>query len=943
VLEDAYLVRDPHTDDESIQVVMRDVTQQRRTELALQASERRFRETLEGIQLAAVQLDPKMRIIFCNNALLELTGWERDEILGRDWMEVFVPLDWHDRLLQDFPLDELNGAALERHYENPILTRDGERRFLIWNNTQLLDENNRLMGVTCIGQDITERRMAEEAMIESETKYRTLVEMFPFSVLIFVDDLVVFVNETTLHTLRLQSDVQILGTDALRFVAARERDRMTRYTEMRKDFDADAPLQYESVFQRADGEEFPTEVHVREVTFRGQFALQFLVIDITERQRAQQAVRESERKYRDILESIQEGYYEISTEGLFTFFNPALCRMLGYTPDEMLGLSYTRLYNSDEGRQRAYEAYAHVYRTGVDLQLLDWSLVRKDGASAFFEISIGPMRVSGDSGASNGASGSISGFRGIVRDVSDRKQAESALREAEGRYRELFENANDIVYTHDLEGRFTALNKAGEEISGYTRDEAMELHVNDVLATQYSSLASDMFERKLNESAITRYEAEIINKSGARIPVEISTRLIYKDGAPVGVQGIARDITERRQAEEERQRLEAQIQHSQKLEGLGVLAGGIAHDFNNLLVGILGNAGLAMSRMQPNDAARGFVRKVEDTAQRAAELTNQMLAYAGKGTFVKRPLNLSNLAREMGQLLAASISKNVALQYDCDPAIPMVEGDSAQIHQVILNLVTNASDAVGDKPGTIILRTFTANIGTDFKSEAYLNEEVAPGRYVCLEVTDTGCGMPPETQARIFDPFFSTKFTGRGLGLAAALGIVRSHGGAVSVRSTPGKGTTFRVYLPVCGSTATSHAINQPVDTDPFRTWRTTGLVLIVDDEETVRAVAEETLHEVGFETRTANDGAEAVAIFSEQPQSFTAVLMDLMMPAMNGNQAIEELKRIRPDVPVILSSGYTAEDAGGSVRKHARTAFIQKPYAPTQLLKLLQSLLADA
>ena len=933
VLEDAYLVRDAHTEDESIQVVMRDVTQQRRAELALKASERQFRETLESIQLAAVQLDPKMRIVFCNDALLGLTGWQRDEVLGRDWMELFVPHDWHDRLIQEFPLDEMESEEIRGRFENPILTREGERRFIIWNNTRLLDENNRLIGVTCIGQDITERRMAEEAMMESEQKYRTLVEMFPFSVVIFVDGLVVFVNETALHMLRIQSDGLILGTDAIQFVADPERERMLLYTEMRRRYDPDAPEQYQTVFLRADGEEFPAEVHVREVTYRGQSALQFLVIDITDRLRAQQAVRESERKYRDILESIQEGYYEIDLEGLFTFFNPALCRMLGYTPDEMLGMPYARLYGDEEARKRAYDAYAHAYHTGVDMQLFDWSLVRKDGTRAFFEISISLVREDVDK---------ASGFRGIVRDVTDRKRAENALREAEGRYRELFENANDIVYTHDLEGRFTAFNKAGETVSGYTREEVMILTIDEILAPEYREVAREMFRRKLDDGSNTRYETEIISKTGQRVPIEISTRLIERDGQPVGVQGIARDITERKRAEAEREKLEAQVQHSQKLEGLGVLAGGIAHDFNNLLVGMLGNAGLAMSRMEPDAPARSFVQKIEATAQRAAELTNQMLAYAGKGSFVKRPLNLSELAREMGQLLAASISKNVALQYDCDPTLPMVEGDSAQIHQVILNLVTNASDAVGEKPGAITLRTFACDIGPDFKTEAYLNEEVKPGRYVCLEVKDTGCGMPPETQARIFDPFFSTKFTGRGLGLAAALGIVRSHGGAVSVRSNPGAGTTFRVYFPACGSVAGHHASTGPLHADPFRTWRTSGLILIVDDEETVRAVAEETLHEVGFETCAASDGAEAVEMFSDNPQRFTAVLMDLMMPAMNGNQAIEELKRIRPDVPVILSSGYTAEDAGSSARRHSKTAFIQKPYAPSQLLTLLQSLLAE-
>ncbi|MCX5768755.1 MAG: PAS domain S-box protein, partial [Candidatus Hydrogenedentes bacterium] len=477
----------------------------------------------------------------------------------------------------------------------------------------------------------------------------------------------------------------------------------------------------------------------------------------------------------------------------------------------------------------------------------------------------------------------------ITRDITEQKVAEKALRESEERYRELFENANDVIYTHDLDGRFTSLNKAGERLSGYTREEAVQMDVLSVIAPEYVQRAAEMIASKLDSEDPTQYELEIIIKDNRRVLLEVSTRIIYKDGLPNSIQGIARDITERRKAEEDRKRLEAQIQHAQKLEGLGVLAGGIAHDFNNLLVGMMGYAGLALTKLTPESVAYGYVERIEATAQRAAELTNQLLAYSGKSTFIIRPLNLSTLAVEMGRLLSASISKKAILKYNCSPDLPLIHGDAAQLHQVIMNLITNASDAIGDEPGVISISTRTIKADRTYLSKTFLNDNLGDGLYVCLEVSDTGCGMDATTLQRIFDPFFTTKFAGRGLGLAAVLGIVRGHKGAIKVYSEPSNGTTFKILFPATAFDADG-ADGESGDAARAKNvlagWQGSGTLLVADDETTARQVAKDALETYGFKVIGAVNGKEAVEMFQQHQDEIVAVLLDLMMPVMSGEEA---------------------------------------------------------
>jgi len=392
------------------------------------------------------------------------------------------------------------------------------------------------------------------------------------------------------------------------------------------------------------------------------------------------------------------------------------------------------------------------------------------------------------------------------------------------------------------------------------------------------------------------------------------------------------DVTETRRDEEARDRMQSNILHAQKLESLGVLAGGIAHDFNNLLVGMLGNSELALMDIPAESRARTYLKDVVLSAQRAAELCMQMLAYSGKGRFVVRVLDLNEIVREMLSLLKVSISKKAVLKTRLSAIPPLFEGDATQMRQILMNLITNASDALADQPGVITITTGVASSDATYLENSTLSHELPEGNYAFVEISDSGEGMVPETIERIFDPFFTTKPAGRGLGLAAVSGIIRGHRGAVRIYSEVDRGTSFKVLLPAIENNEISEASPE----FEVEIKHGSGVILIVDDEHAVRRVAKRVAERAGFAVLEASNGQEAVDIFRERHQGIVLVLLDMSMPVMSGEEAFRILKTIAPSVPVVLSSGYNDQDATTYFVGKGLAGFLQKPYRPADLLKIL-------
>ena len=510
---------------------------------------------------------------------------------------------------------------------------------------------------------------------------------------------------------------------------------------------------------------------------------------------------------------------------------------------------------------------------------------------------------------------------------------------------QLLDLAHDAIMSMDWDGSIRFWNRGAERMYGWSREEAIGKISHQLFQTAFPQpLAS--IEKVLSEQG--HWEGELRHTARDGAALIVSSRWALRrsaDGQPKGILEINTDITERR-------RIEEQLRHTQKLESLGVLAGGVAHDFNNLLTGILGNASLALDASPPHHPNRILLEEVMHAAEHAADLTRQLLAYAGKGRFVLRVLDLSGLVREIASLVQSSIPKNVQLRLQLADNLPGVEADPGQIQQVVMNLVINGAEAVGPsgapgepgfgslghEGGSVLVRTAVQPVDEQYAATMSSSGagRIPPGQYVSLEVHDTGCGMSPDTVAKIFDPFFTTKFAGRGLGLSAVLGIVHAHKGALKVYSQPGQGTSFKVLFPASPNAVDAPAAPSAADLTGE------GTVLIVDDEEVVRQTARHTLQRYGYQTLTAADGAEAVEIYRARPDGIAAVLLDLTMPVMSGEETLHHLQRINPAVKILLTSGYNEVEAVHRFAGKGLAGFIQKPYTSSDLAKKVKDILTD-
>ncbi len=517
--------------------------------------------------------------------------------------------------------------------------------------------------------------------------------------------------------------------------------------------------------------------------------------------------------------------------------------------------------------------------------------------------------------------------KSLQEEMAGRQKAENIMRESDIKFRTVVETAPVAIFIQ-TNNCFAYVNPATVELFGAASpDELLGKPVIERFRPDSYAHISERLQL-LNEErqALSTDESVCLKLDGSTFYLEISAVPLTYQGQN-GALVFARDISKRKRAEESHLLLEQQMLNTQKLESLGVLAGGIAHDFNNILMTIMGNASLALMRLGHDSPAADNLRQIEQATDKAANLAQQMLAYSGKGKFVVESLDLSHLVEEMTQMLEASISKNALLHFNYYQGLPMVEADATQMRQIIMNLVINASEAIGDKGGIIAITTGAIDCDRSFLNSAWLEEQLPEGPYVFLEVADTGCGMEQETVYRLFDPFFTTKFTGRGLGMAAVLGIVRGHRGAIKVHSEPGKGSSFKVLLP---------AVNLPPEpakaavTDDG--WQGSGTVLLVDDEEMVRAVGKQMLQALGFEVLLAADGLQALSVFTAN-RNISHVILDLTMPHLGGEETFRELRRLDPEVRIIMSSGYNEQEVTEKFAGKGLTGFIQKPYT----LKALQ------
>ncbi len=508
----------------------------------------------------------------------------------------------------------------------------------------------------------------------------------------------------------------------------------------------------------------------------------------------------------------------------------------------------------------------------------------------------------------------------------ERRRAEEALRASEQRYRELFENASDMLFTLDLDGRFTSINRACETITGYAREEALTLTLADVVAPEDAGLVARLGGLLTRGGERSLVQVTIRGKDGRRIATEVSWRPILRDGVVASIEAIARDLTERR-------RLEDQLRQAQKMEAVGRLAGGIAHDFNNLLMAVTGHSELLLERLSPEDPLRASAEQIRETAVRAARLTQQLLTFSRKQVLRPAVIDLNAIVADLKRLLERLIGEDVAFSTKVAPGGALVTADRGHLEQVIMNLVVNARDAMPDG-GVLEVATRRLSLQAP-EGEGYPG--LVPGEYVALEVRDTGVGMSEDVLSHLFEPFFTTKEAGKGtgLGLSTAYGIVAQSGGRITVQSAPGRGSTFRVVLPAAAGTVTRGATRGAFSTMP----RGTETVLLVEDEPGVRDLIRDFLVRCGYTVVAAPDPSHAFDRFDEHRGRLRLLITDVVMPQMNGRELAEALVARQPDLRVLFMSGYTDDQvlAQGVARG---AGFLQKPFTPDVLARKVREVL---
>ncbi|MFO0815197.1 MAG: PAS domain-containing protein [Gemmatales bacterium] len=648
-------------------------------------------------------------------------------------------------------------------------------------------------------------------------------------------------------------------------------------------------------------------------------------VDVSQQKEDERLLRESEARLQLTLDGGRMGLWNWDIQNNSTHWNRREFELIDepYTSEGVTSEAFfKRVHPDDVGPLRSQINYALEHDGRFEAE---FRIIRQDGSIRWLA---GVGQTVNDPVTQKPVQ-----MIGVNYDITERKLAEAKLLDNQQRMALLLEQLPCILWTTDCDLRFTSSMGSGIAALGMKHSDTVGKLLTEFLHSSDEELLAIKGHRKALQGHTATYSEAF---SGRYFHVRIQP-LRDIAGNIVGTVGVAQDVTEQKQQEEQQRELEQRLQHAQKLESLEVLAGGIAHDFNNLLTGMLGYSSLALAELSRDAAVVPMIHEIEKAAQRAAELSRQMLAYSGKGKFVIETIRLDQLVNEMVGLLRTIVSSKAHLHLTLEPA--SIEGDATQIRQVVMNLITNASDAVQNE-GVIVIRTGQRFFPAHELHSRAMQSQLTSGEYVFLEVEDNGTGIPAATLDKIFDPFFTTKFTGRGLGLASVRGIVRGHRGLIQVESSIGSGTRFRIILPVASSdTSEAVAVSPP----PAVAKVNQGTILVVEDEPAVMRFIQFVLEQAGYVVVTGVDGQQGLQLFNERMNSLSLAVIDLTMPQINGIEMVKQIRKQNATIPVILMSGYAEEDVTLKASGLCYQGFLQKPFRPQELLSIVRQTMAAA
>lgn len=861
--------------------------------------------------VALIETDGTVRQ--CNRALGDFLGQDIGAVVGQ---KCFRLIHGTEDYIKDCPLVR----ALQSGGKETIELSVAQHTFLVMIDP-IKGKNGKVSGFVHTMHDITERKRAEESLRQSEQKFReTIMNLTEGFYSCTIDGILLEHNRAFNQILDFDPGHDLKGIRLPDFWQNSE-DMKGYLDELMnhgfiKNYLIHAKTKGDRKIVVVANSRLVKDEKGIPLRIEGTFS------EITEQKRAEEELKQTEERYRALVEGSFDGIF-IQKGFKIIYANQRLYEMLGYEPGELEGMDHWLVYHPDYQELIRERAKARMRGEEVPPQY-EVKLQRKDGSSIDGEIQARRIMF-----------GEEPGVQVWVRDISERKKREEQIRASEERYRTLVESISDAILWLGPQREILSCNQAFCNLFGYSRDEVMGksvriLHASDESFRSFGEIVYPV----VREKGSCRVEWELVCKDGTKVPVEIVTSATKSsEGSISGFVSIARDVTERKKAEEEKATLQEQLRQAQKMEAIGRLAGGIAHDFNNILTVIKGVCQLSLLDLREADPLYAHLKEIERSVERAADLTRQLLAFSRKQIMDLEVFDLNRVIRDLYKMLRRILGEDIELETFLTEDLGRVKADLSQLEQVIVNLTVNARDAM-PKGGKLTIETANVELNEEY---ARKHIGVQPGRYVMLSISDTGVGMTKEVQERIFEPFFTTKEMGKGtgLGLSTVYGIVKQSGGNIWVYSEPGEGTTFKIYLP---------RVDEPLSGQKEEVigeipgGRET--ILVVEDEETVRKLAVRLLKRQGYKVLEASGGGEAFVLCEKYKEPIHLILSDVVMPGMSGREVVERLQKIHPEAKVLYMSGYTDNVIVHHGILEEGIEFLQKPFTLEGLARKVREVL---
>lgn len=882
------------------------------------STDNRFKELADLLPQSVFEVDETGRLTYVNKFALDKFGYTPEEFeKGLSSLQMVVPEQ------RKLAMENIKVSILGKHLdlEYTMQCKDGRTFPAIINSSPII-HNGYPVGLRGIIVDISERKKMENALQQSEQLLRSLVDnMLDATLILDWSGNVLFANNAAAKLVEIEAPINVKDFNIRDFLHPEHAQTAFEHLDRVNDNRGGFLWHYKIITKK--GNEKWVECLGTKIQLNGSSANVVNLRDITERKRAEEELKETVDKYRNIFENAVEGIFQSAPEGRFIDINPALAHMMGFqAPDEMIR-NFTDIAHQHYVRpEERFEYSALLERDGL-VKGFETEVYRKDKKRIWISINARAVRDK---------SSNVLYYEGTVENITERKQYEDSLKSLEELESSILSAIPHAVIGLQARSIIFA-NDSVETVFGWTSRELIGKNTRILYRSdeEYDEIGSRFYPALEKQ----RFHREVFNcrrKNGKDIVCMVSSARIGSDLTDKKIVVIYEDITEHKRTEMEKGHLEAQLRQAQKMEAIGQLAGGVAHDFNNILTAVIGYSNLLKAKMAQDDPLRSYVEHILASSGKAVNLTQSLLAFGRKQVIELKPYKVSTLIKNVEKLLIRLLTEDIELVTFFCASDPTILADPTQIDQVLINLATNARDAMPNG-GQLKIEVKIAEIDRTFVA-SYGYGEV--GKYALISVSDTGVGMDTATKEKIFDPFFTTKEVGKGtgLGLSIVYGIAKQHNGYINVESDPGRGTTFHIYLPIVKMK------EEEIRPDPIAVRGGSETILIAEDNANVRQLTKEVLEQFGYTVIEAGDGEEAISKFQKSVDSIDLVILDVVMPKKNGREVYETIKLIKPEIKVFFMSGYAEDILSGKGMHEEKLDYTPKPIAPQELLAKVRTVL---